>query len=409
MDPDRARIEEDLKGLLEGQVRCDDTFLHLYASDASLYEMKPIGVVRPMHTADVVACVNYARENDLTIIPRGAGSNVLGGTLGNGLILDFSYSMRRILSVDRESVTVQPGLVLGDLNDHLASHGRMFGPDPFNRNVSTIGGMLSMNTSGSHWLKTGTPRDHVITLQVVLASGDVIEVHSKINGAIDSDSRSTGNQTSLYQLRMQNLLDRHEALIAAGKPNTKVNQAGYNVFDLRSADTDGQVDLTRLFVGCEGTLGIITEAKLKTMPVARHRGVVALFCHSLETAARAAVEISKSGVVACDLLDRRLLSLARERCCWWKWKALTMRGYAKKRTSWFSVSFEGKSGHLIRKRQRKPTSGTYFGASHGVVYQRSIECEVTVARSRFWKTLELIPLDCRTSSKTLTQFSTVMN
>lgn len=314
MDPDRARIEEDLKGLLEGQVRCDDTFLHLYASDASLYEVKPLGVVRPMHTADVVACVNYARENDLIIIPRGAGSNVLGGTLGNGLILDFSYAMRRILAVDRESVTVQPGLVLGDLNEHLVSHGRMFGPDPFNRNVSTIGGMLSMNRSGSHWLKTGTPRDHVVSLQVVLANGEVIELSSALDEGQAQDNRGVlaGSGAAVYETKVGRLLDRHEELIEQAKPATKVNQAGYNVFDLQPEAASQRVDLTRLFVGSEGTLGIITEAKLRTIPIPRHRGVVIFFFHSLDVAARAAVEISKSDVVACDLLDRRLLSLARE-------------------------------------------------------------------------------------------------
>jgi FAD/FMN-containing dehydrogenase/Fe-S oxidoreductase len=314
MDPDRARIEEDLKGLLEGQVRCDDTFLHLYASDASLYEVKPLGVVRPMHTADVVACVNYARENDLIIIPRGAGSNVLGGTLGNGLILDFSYSMRRILAVDRETVTVQPGLVLGDLNEHLASHGKMFGPDPFNRNVSTIGGMLSMNTSGSRWLKTGTPRDHVVSLQVVLADGKVIEIDSALEEvqALDRPAVPASNSVAIYESKIAQLLDRNADLIKQEKPATKVNQAGYNVFDLRPGSKPTRIDLTRLFVGSEGTLGIITEAKLRTIPIPRHRGAVLLFFHSLDVAARAAVEISKSGVVACDLLDRRLLSLARE-------------------------------------------------------------------------------------------------
>lgn len=311
MDPDRARIEEDLKGLLEGQVRCDDTFLHLYASDASLYEINPIGVVRPMHTADVVACVNYARENDLTILPRGAGSNVVGATVGHGLILDFSYSMRRILAMDRESVTVQPGLVLGDLNDHLAPHGKMFGPDPFNRNVSTIGGMLALNTSGSHWLKTGTPRDHVVSLQVVLANGEVIEVHSDIAepSTIDTTGPQRDDSSASYERQVLELMQRHNGLIQSSRPDTKVNQAGYNVFDSRRGD---HVDLTRIFVGSEGTLGIITEAKLRTMPIPRHRGVVLLFFHSLDTAARAAVEISKTDVVACDLLDRRLLSLARE-------------------------------------------------------------------------------------------------
>jgi len=314
MDPDRLRIEEDLKGLLEGQVRCDDTFLHLYASDASLYEIKPLGVVRPLNTADVVACVNYAREHDLPIIPRGAGSNLLGATLGRGLILDFSYSMRRILAVDRESVTVQPGLVLGDLNKHLASHGKMFGPDPFNRNVSTIGGMLSMNTSGSHWLKTSTPRDHVVSLQVVLANGEVININSALE-----EVQNLGNQTisvehgvTPYQLKVGRLLERNAELIKREKPVTKINQAGYNVFDLQDDEASQPVDLTRLIVGSEGTLGIITEAKLRTIPIPRHRGVVLLFFHSLDVAARAAVEISKSDVVACDLLDRRLLSLARE-------------------------------------------------------------------------------------------------
>ena len=314
MDPDRARIEEDLKGLLEGQVRCDDTFLHLYASDASLYEVKPLGVVRPLHTADVVACVNYARENDLGIIPRGAGSNVLGATLGSGLILDFSYSMRRILAVDRESVTVQPGLVLGDLNEHLASHGKMFGPDPFNRNVSTIGGMLSMNRSGSHWLKTGTPRDHVISLQVVLADGEVIEIASTVE-EVQAFNRQTiplGSGGATYEAKLERLLDRNAELIEDEKPATEVNQSGYNVFDLRLEGETRRVDLTRLVVGSEGTLGIITEAKLRTIPIPRHRGVVLLFFHSLDVAARAAVEISKSDVVACDLLDRRLLSLERE-------------------------------------------------------------------------------------------------
>ena len=314
MDPDRARIEEDLKGRLEGQVRCDDTFLHLYATDASLYEVKPLGVVRPMHTADVVACVNYARENDLVIIPRGAGSNVLGATLGNGLILDFSYSMRRIVAVDRETVTVQPGLVLGDLNEHLASHGKMFGPDPFNRNVSTIGGMLSLNRSGSHWLKTGTPRDHVVSLQVVLANGEVIEVNSSLEEvpALGQRVASKSGGVAAYETKVASLLDRYEELIDDKRPATKVNQAGYNVFDLRPEGGAERVDLTRLFVGSEGTLGIITEAKLRTITIPRHRGVVLLFFHSLDVAARAAVEISKFGVVACDLLDRRLLSLARE-------------------------------------------------------------------------------------------------
>ena len=311
MDPDRARIQDDLAGLLEGQVRCDDAFLQLYSTDSSLYEIEPMGVVRPASTADVVACVNYARENDLTIIPRGAGSNVLGDAIGRGLILDFSYSMRRILAVDRETVRVQPGLILGDLNHHLASHGKIFGPDPFTRNVTTIGGMLSLNTSGSHWLKTGTPRDHVVSIEMVLASGHVVQFDSSLAAELNPDLENirASYESSLYEARIKSIIDRNEDLISKSKPNTAINQAGYQVYGVVDGD---KVDLTRLIVGSEGTLGIITEVTLRTINVPRHRGVLLLFFHSLDVAATAGVEISKSGVVACDMLDRRLLRLVCE-------------------------------------------------------------------------------------------------
>ena len=130
MDPERARIQADLSGQLEGEVRCDATFLQMYASDASVYEIKPLGVVRPAGTDDVVACVRYAEENDISLIPRGGGSNVAGACVGKGLILDFSYSMRRVQSVGRDTVTVQPGVILGDLNRQLKPHGHFFAPDP---------------------------------------------------------------------------------------------------------------------------------------------------------------------------------------------------------------------------------------------------------------------------------------
>ena len=119
MDPERARIQADLSGQLEGTVRCDLTFSQMYASDASIYETVPMGVVRPSHLEDVVACVKYAEENQLSLIPRGGGSNVAGACVGRGLILDFSQTMCRVQAVGRDSVTVQPGVVLGDLNRNL--------------------------------------------------------------------------------------------------------------------------------------------------------------------------------------------------------------------------------------------------------------------------------------------------
>src|SRR5450631_1868436 len=111
MDPDRERIQDDLRGLVKGDVRCDDVFLQLYASDASIYEIRPLAVIRPRTLADVVACVEYAAENRLPLFPRGAGTGLAGESLGPGLVLDFSRYMRRVLEVQSDRVRIQPGIV----------------------------------------------------------------------------------------------------------------------------------------------------------------------------------------------------------------------------------------------------------------------------------------------------------
>jgi anaerobic glycerol-3-phosphate dehydrogenase C subunit len=311
LDPQRSRIQADLGGLIEGSIRCDDTFLEMYACDASIYQIRPLAVVRPAHTADVVACVKYAAENQIPVIPRGAGSNVAGSCLGAGLVLDLSYSMRQIESVGREDVTVQPGVVLGDLNRRIRPHGRMIGPDPSTRMVTTLGGVLSMNSSGSHWLRYGSARDIILRMQMVLADGEIVEFHStKYPGPQPVPSERADS----ISRRVDQLLMQNRDLISEFRPKTQLNQAGYNVFDLYRLDFQKrpELDLTRLIAGSEGTLGIITEATLQTEPIARVRGVALLFFHRLESAAQAAVEIGRlPDVSACDLVDRRILSLAR--------------------------------------------------------------------------------------------------
>jgi anaerobic glycerol-3-phosphate dehydrogenase C subunit len=312
MDPDRARILADLSGVLDGQIHCDDLFLQIYSSDASLYEIKPLAVVRPNSIDDVVACVKYASENQLSIIPRGSGSNVIGASLGSGIVLDFSVGMRQILAVDRESVRVQPGVAIRDLNDHLKSHQRMFSPDPATRSVTTIGGALAMNRTGSHWISSGTPRDKVVQLQMVMADGEIVRLDSIANQTwVESDPLPEESAARNRELksRVGNVIRSNQQLLTEFSPQTKLNQAGYHLNTVIKSD---EVDLTRLAIGSEGTLGIITEAVIRTDKIPAHRGVALLFFHQLQAAATAAVEIGKMGITACDLMDRRLLTLARE-------------------------------------------------------------------------------------------------
>lgn len=306
MDKERERIQEDLRGRVEGDVRCDDVFVQMYASDASIYEIRPLGVVRPRGLADVVACVQYAGENNFPLHARGAGSGVAGQSLGPGLILDFSYYMRRVLEVGEETVRVQPGIVLAQLNRHLAPFQRLFGPDPATRAVTTMGSVLAVDGSGSHWPRFGSASGRVVRLQAVMADGEVVELGPT---PIEPDRTKPLDRRAELARRVGALMTQHEAVVQERRPKTKVNQSGYNVFDTLN---DGYLDLARLLVGSEGTLALITEATVKTDPRAAYRGVVLLFFDRLDAAVQAALTISEMGVSACDLIDRRLLSIARE-------------------------------------------------------------------------------------------------
>ena len=305
MDKERERIQEDLRGLLEGDVFCDDLFVQMYASDASIYEIRPLGVVRPRSVADVVACVEYAAENNIPIHARGAGTGVAGESLGPGLMVDFSTHMRRVLETTEDTVRFQPGIVLVQLNDHLKKRDRVFGPDPATRRVTTMGSVLALDGGGSHWPAYGSARDHVIKLQIVMADGSILDAERV---SLEPGKEAPSRRTEIAR-RLADLIDRESAVIAEHRPKTKVNRSGYHVYDIVS---DGHIDLARLLVGSEGTLGLITEATVRTSPRPKHRGVALLFFDRLESAAHGALLASAMGVSACDLMDRRLLSISRE-------------------------------------------------------------------------------------------------
>jgi len=304
MDVERQRIEEDLRGQIAGDVHCDDLLVQLYASDASIYEIPPLGIVRPRTTADVVATVRYAAKNRLSVHARGSGSGLAGESLGRGLIVDFSRYMRKIVDISGETVRVQPGVVLDGLNLQLAKGGRTFGPDPAMSHVTTIGSVLAIDAAGAHWPVYGSARRHVVAMQVVLASGEEVQFsRHKV------PSETTGHQPLDRLIRsLDGLLLQNQDTIEAHQPRSLVNRCGYRLDDLRD---EGQLDLARLMVGSEGTLGLITEATLSTVPLPRCVGSVLLFFETLDKAARSAAEMLALGVSACDLMDRRHLSLAR--------------------------------------------------------------------------------------------------
>ncbi len=307
MDVEQQRIEEDLRGQIAGDVRCDDLFVQLYATDASIYQIAPLGVVRPRTVEDVVATVRYAAANKIPLHARGSGSGLAGESLGRGLVIDFSRYMRRVIAIDGETAQVQAGVVLDDLNRQLATVGRTFGPDPATSHVTTMGSVIALDAAGSHWPAYGSARQHVESLEVVLASGDL--VHLSTHDIPTQNSNGSAGPLAPLLSSLDQILENYSDLIQSCQPRSLVNRCGYRLDDIRQAS---QLSLSRLLTGSEGTLGLITAATLRTCPLPTHVGSALIFFESLEKAARGALEISAIGPSACDMMDRRHLSLARE-------------------------------------------------------------------------------------------------
>lgn len=307
LDQQRARIQDDLRGLMAGEVRCDDVFVQLFASDGSIHQIRPLGVVRPRSTADVVACVQYAADKQIPLHARGAGTGLAGESLGPGLIVDFSLHLRRMVQIGPEWVRVQAGVVPERLNAHLRRRGRLFGPAPAASHVTTMGGLIAVDGAGSHWLRYGSARRHVESLEIVLADGQVLEVGRE--PLAETPGRPSSPRKRELVRQLARLLRAHADMIRQKAPRSPVNRCGYNLLEALGED---HLDLARLLVGSEGTLALFTEATVATQSAPKCRGVVLLLFDGLEKAARAVREILPQGLSACDLMDRRHLSLARE-------------------------------------------------------------------------------------------------
>ncbi len=306
MDPaQRNRIEEDLQGIIRGDLLCDDLSRVLYSSDASIFQIEPIGVVVPRDEEDACTLIRYAAANGVSLVPRGAGSGLAGEALGPGLIVDLSRYFRGILEIGSDWVRVEPGVVLRDLNAQLARAGRRFAPDPASSEQCTIGGMLATNASGSRVLRHGYTRDHVLAVRVALENGDVIAASR--HPRVPPPEAPPGRLEDLISSTVT-LLETNAELIRRCQPRTPFNRCGYLLHDVLEPD---HLNLARLLVGSEGTLGLFTQATLRTVPLPAGRSLVLLAFESLEAALRAAQGARATGMAACDLMDRRLITLAR--------------------------------------------------------------------------------------------------
>jgi FAD/FMN-containing dehydrogenase/Fe-S oxidoreductase len=305
VDPtQREHLLDDLKGIVKGELLFDDLSRTLYSTDASIFEVRPAGVVVPRDEEDVRALVRYAGENKLPLLPRGAGTGVAGESLGAGLVVDLSRHFREVLGVGADTVRVQPGVVYRELSRRLAAAGRRFAPDPATGEC-TLGGMLATNASGARAFRHGYTRDHVAALRVVFDNGDAAVAGREAR--VLAAERPHGRLEDIVS-SVVTLVEQNTSLIAQYRPRTPFDRCGYLLHDILGPD---YLDLARLLVGSEGTLALFTEATLRTLPLPGGRALALLGFPSLDAALRGAQAARASGPAACELIDRRLLRLAR--------------------------------------------------------------------------------------------------
>lgn len=281
----------------------------LYSTDASIYQIMPVGVAWPRDTGQVSAAVEIAKKYSVPILPRGGGSSLAGQAIGEALILDFSRFMDKILEYDpgERSIEVQPGVVLGPLNRMLAADKLTFGPDPASADRATIGGVLGNNATGSHSILYGMAHDHLLEADAVLSDASTVRFKTRSREELKSFPDNNSLANNIYR-EIPAILDRYQHEITNHYPETFRNVAGYNLQVL--ASNEGLNPAT-LLVGAEGTLGLITAAKLNLVPVPEFKTLYLVHFNDLGAALTCVPEILRSNPSAVELIDSMLLRLAR--------------------------------------------------------------------------------------------------
>jgi FAD/FMN-containing dehydrogenase/Fe-S oxidoreductase len=307
--PEKKRpIAADLRRLLgSDKVRDDVPALTAYAVDASIYKIVPKAVVLADSEQDIQRVVDYAVRSGVPLTPRAAGTNLTGSAIGSGIILDVSR-LNRILEVNREKqwARVQPGIVFAELNKRLAASGVMFGPDPSSGDMCKLGGMLANNSAGPHTLRYGSVKDNVLAIRVCLQAGQWLEAQPyelddpRLN-AIQAVHPSVGEVLDIIRM--------HGDVIRAKRPTVSKNSCGYNLFGLLDGLDRGVLDLPKLFVGSEGTLGVMSEATIRL--VARPKATTTALIHlrSLEEVGDAVFKLLPLSPSALEIMDGNTLNL----------------------------------------------------------------------------------------------------
>ncbi|MBD48422.1 MAG: oxidoreductase [Dehalococcoidia bacterium] len=304
-------LESDLKKAIQGDVRFDSFSKTLYSTDASIYQMEPVGVVLPRDTDDVLASMEIAKSAGIPIMPRGGGTSLAGQTVNHALVLDFSKYMNRVLEVnyDERWARVQPGIVLDDLNRNLLEEKRVrYGPDPSTSNRACIGGGIGNNSCGAHSLVYGKTSDQVLEIEAVLSNATKINFGPLSPGELEKKLSKQDFEGNIYR-EVLDIAQSNSTEIESNYPKISRRISGYNLDSLLGNSATNMADIV---VGSEGTLCMVTEATVKLVKTPRYTGLCIVHFSDLAVACAATTPILEHDPSAVELIDSMLIERTRQ-------------------------------------------------------------------------------------------------
>lgn len=314
-----SKVAHYLQEHLVGEVMTGTDARRYFATDGSILQLAPALIAYPRNENDVRKTCRFSwqlaeRGRVIPITARGAGTNQTGAALGSGILLVFPAHMNRILELDTKAntVTIEPGIIYGKLQQTLHTHGRFLPPYPSSIEYSTVGGAIANNASGEKSVKYGDTKTYVRSLRVVLANGEVIETGRLSKRELSKKLGLATFEGEVYR-SVDTLLEEQHDLVGRLERNVTHNTAGYNLLDIKRRD--GSFDLTPLFVGSQGTLGIITEAVLDTEAHNPQTTLMMATFDSLEQTGKAILELRNLPELpsAIELVDEYVLQQVHER------------------------------------------------------------------------------------------------
>lgn len=304
---------EQIRKSVEGEVVETRETLMEYSHDASLFEVIPQVVVFPKNQKDVERLVAIVRENksrfpDLSITGRSAGTDMSGGPLNDSIIVEFSKYFNHLPTISENMATTEPGVFYRDFERETLAKGLLFPSYPASKSICAMGGIVNNNSGGEKSLKYGKTQNYVREVRAVLSDGKTYEIKPIDQSGLDSKMKQQDFEGEIYR-KMSALVQEHKALIESARPKVPKNSAGYNLWDIWNEKT-GIFDLTKLWVGAQGTLGMMTSADIGLVPVNKYREMVVIFLPDLTKLGEIINKILPLGPESFESYDDNTLKLA---------------------------------------------------------------------------------------------------